>query len=238
MATGEIKVMYLAPLVVGRTHPEFRARWRQHADLAMGLGFWKYMSRYKQCDVLTAGEEGLPEDLLAHFRTADYGGVGQIYFHDAEALGATLSETDDVQTMCVDEVPTFGRELGVNLTGVVQSEVIPGAPGPITVIGAVHRVAGMDRETFSKKWLELGQEVARRPELASRVNRYVHNDAFPEAEYCDGFVELSFADVDNLLAFMGAMQESGLAEAENEFMDRSKMEAVITRETLLYDVVD
>jgi hypothetical protein len=234
MPMREIKVVYLAPLPGGRTHEAFRERWRAHGELAMGLPFWRHMTRYKQCDVLTAAELGLTGERTAQFRTAEFGGVGMVYFRDPAALEAA-SATEDAATMAADEHHTFGRELGANLVPTVEHVVIEGEPGPVTLVGAVHRREGLDRATFATRWRELGVELVKHLEVTGLLNRYVQNHALPEAECCDGFVELSFAAAAEIDGFTAALISSGLMAREREFLDHSRLEVVVTTENVLYD---
>jgi hypothetical protein len=234
MPTSEVKVVYLGPMPEGRTHEAFRERWREHGALAVGLPFWQHMTRYKQCDVLTPGERGLTPEQTAKFRTGDYGGVGMVYFRDAAALEAA-SASNDAATMTADERHTFGRELGANLVPTVEHVVVEGEPGPITLIGAVHRRAELDRAAFAARWRELGTELVTHPEVTGLVRRYVQNHTVADADYCDGFVELSFASPDDMDAFMGALRTSGLLARESEFLEHRRLEVVVTAENVLYD---
>jgi hypothetical protein len=230
----EIKVMYLAPLPSQRGHTAFRERWRAHGELAMGLSFWRHMTRYKQCDVLTAAELGLGAEQAAMYRLDEFGGLGIIYFRDAAALEAAV-ESDDGATMVEDERHAFGRELGANLVPTVEHVVINGEPGAVTLFGAVHRREGLDRRTFSESWRELGAALVRHPEVAGMVTRYVQNHALETPEYCDGFVELSFAAAQDVAPFTAALVRSGLMAKEREFLDHSRLEVVLTAENVLYD---
>jgi hypothetical protein len=231
---SEIKVVYLAPLPAGRSHAAFRDRWRAHGELAMGLPFWENMTRYKQCDVLTDDELGLPADQTASFLTADFGGVGMVYFRHVAAFEAA-SATRDAQTMTADELDTFGRELGTNLVPTEEHVVIDGEPGAVTLIAAVHRREGVERPVFSARWHQLGAALAAHGEVSGMVRRYVQSHALPGAEYCDGFVELSFSAAPEIAPFIAALNSSGLMAKEQEFIDHSRLAVVVTNENLLYD---
>ncbi|CAB4940996.1 unannotated protein [freshwater metagenome] len=229
--TNPAKVMYLAPLPDGRSHADFRARWRGHGALAMGLSLWEHHTRYKQCDTIVAGEHGVSEDVIARMHNGQYGGVGMIWLD----LDPVMGLVDDVETMAVDEVDTFGRRLGANLVPTEEHVIVDGEPGPITLVAALHRVDGVDRAGFKAGWLAVGAEFLARPALTGNVCRYVQNHAFPDAEYCDGFVEMSFASVEQMGAFMGELKGSGLLDMEREFLDHRRNEAVLTHENLLFE---
>jgi hypothetical protein len=235
MGDGRIKVMYLAPLPQGRSHEAFRPRWRQHGRLAMGLPMWQHMTRYKQCDVLVAGERGLTPEHLESMREDAYGGVGMIWFRDADALAAASADPD-VATMQRDEVETFGRELGTNLVPTGEQVLFDHGGSAITLVGAVHRREGLAREAFSREWRAFGEALTATPEVAGHARKYVQNHTIADAPWCDGFVELGFASADEFAAFMEAFAATaGFVEREGTFVDYGRLEVVLTAETVLYD---
>jgi len=196
---------------------------------------WRHMARYKQCDVLEAGERGLTSDRLRSMRVDAYGGVGMIWFRDADALGAATADPD-VATMQRDEVETFGRELGTNLVPTVEHVLFDHGGSAITLVGAVHRRQGLAREAFSGKWREFGEALTATPDVVGHARKYVQNHTLADAPWCDGFVELGFASADELAAFMEAFEGTeGFVEREGTFVDYGRLEVVLTAETVLYD---
>ena len=234
----QVKVMYFGPLPGGRSHTAFRSRWRQHGRLAMGLPMWRHMARYEQHDVLTAGEEQLSAAQLEGSRTDAYGGVGMIWFRDADAL-ASASADPDVAVMCTDEIATFGRELGVSLVPTTEHVVYDRGAGSITLIAVIWRQPSVTREEFSEQWLAMGELFAAAPELAGHVCRYVQNHALVGADGADGFVELGFQSAEELAAFMAEPRlTTWLTPIESEFVDYARIEIVVARRTVLYEETD
>jgi hypothetical protein len=235
MGDDRIKVMYSAPLPEERSHEAFLPRWRQHGRLAMGLPMWQHMSRYKQCDVLTAGECGLTPAHLESMSVDAYGGVGMIWFRDAAALAAATSDAD-VPVMQRDEVEAFGRELGTNLVPTGEHVLFDHGGSAITLVGAVHRRQGLEREKFSDQWREFGAVLAATPDVAGHARKYIQNHTIGAAPWCDGFVELGFGSADELTAFMEAFRATeGFVEREGTFVDYERLDLLLTAETVLYD---
>jgi hypothetical protein len=231
----QVKVMYYAPLPEGRSHAEFTPRWRQHGELAMGLPFWQHMAYYVQYDVLGSEDSDLPVEALSGTRNADYGGVGAIWFHDLAAL-TEAAESPDNRTMQIDEVQTFGRELGTNLVPTYEHVLLDEGPAPVTVMNALHRLEGVSRESFHEQWLDMGEQLLTKPELTRHLRRYVLDQALPDAEGWDGIVEIGFESTAEFFAFMGEpLISEWLFPHETGFIDVPRGQPLILTPTVLYD---
>ncbi|HEY6761225.1 MAG TPA: EthD domain-containing protein [Baekduia sp.] len=234
MGGQQVKVMYYAPLPEGRSHAAFSARWRQHGELAMGLPLWRHMARYVQFDALVAGQHGLADEQLGMLRNADYGGVGSIWFHSAEALAEAVADPDN-RRMEADELETFGRRLGSDLVAATEHVVIDRGPAAITVLNALHRTAGVSRASFSEQWRAMGDALAATPELARHVRSYVQDHALPDAEGWDGMVELGFDAPADFFAFVAEPKTSEwMMPHEAAFIDIPRGRPLITAGAVLY----
>jgi hypothetical protein len=199
--------MYYAPVPAGRSQSEFRSRWREHGEFAMSLPMWRNMTRYVQYVPVGAGEHGVDAAGLEMMSNGDYGGVGAIWFRDDDALQAATVDPDGGRIL-VDEVETFGRELGENLVATREHVLFDRGPGAITVMNKLHRVGGISRESFSEQWLEMGAQLIATPELARHLRRYVQSHALPGSNGWDGMVELEFDSSAEFFAFMAEPKTS------------------------------
>jgi hypothetical protein len=230
-----IKVMYFGPKPADRSHEAFRARWRQHGALAMGLPMWDHHIHYEQFDVLTAGEEGLLPEQAAMAATETYGGVGMIWMRDADAMAAVLVDPD-VSVMQTDEVETFGAELGESLVPTIEHVIYERGPGRITLIGRIVRQPDITRQQFSEQWAAMGPQVAATSELTRHCVSYRQNHALPDAAGADGFVQMGFDSAQDLAAFMAEPKiAEWLLPTEAAFVDASRLELVFAKQNVLYD---
>ncbi len=229
------KVMYYAPVPAGRSQAEFRARWREHGEFAMSLPMWRNMTRYVQYEVIAPGEHGVDAAGLEIMSNDRYGGVGAIWFRDEAALQAAIEDPDGAKVL-VDEVATFGRELGENLVATREHVILDQGPGAITVMNKLHRVAGVSRESFSEQWLEMGTELAATPELARHLRRYVQSHALPDSPGWDGMVELEFDSAADFFAFMAEPKANGwMFPREASFIDIPRGEPLMMVGEVFYD---
>lgn len=233
--SGPIKVMYAAPLVDGRTHDAFRARWAQHGELGMSLPMWQHMSRYQQFDALRADEHGLDPAVDAMLATPRYGGVGAVWIRDLAAVEGVMADPD-VQVMCADEVKTFGRELGTSLVPCEPHVVLDRGPASVFLFGQTWRQPGVEREEFAARWREHGRLFVANEDVSRHLTYYVQNHALPGADGADGFVELGFASLEALGAFLVEPAISGeLAEREAKFLRPEALDLLVCHERRLYD---
>jgi hypothetical protein len=229
------KVMYYAPVPDGRSRSEFRSRWREHGKFAMGLPMWRNMTRYVQYPVIGPGEHGVDAGQLEIMSNGKYGGVGAIWFRDDDALRAAVEDPDGSKVL-VDEVETFGRELGENLVATREHVILDQGPGAITVMNKLHRVAGVSRESFSEQWLQMGIELGATPELARHIRRYVQSHALPDSPGWDGMVELEFDSAANFFAFMAEPKATEwMFPREESFIDIPRGEPLMMAGEVFYD---
>jgi hypothetical protein len=95
------KLIYLARRNPSIEQADFTARWRRHGELGMSLPRWRNIWRYAQCDARPWDAAPLP---LA----AGYDGVGLVWYRSA---AARASHVDDAgrAVMANDEFETFDR---------------------------------------------------------------------------------------------------------------------------------
>jgi EthD domain len=237
MGEPEIKIVYYGPRPAGATRAAFRERWRQHGRLAMGTpDMWRHMSRYEQWDVLDEGEDGLTAEHLAVANGGDdVGGVGMIWFHDANALAEAIADPGS-GIMTVDELETFGGELGERLVPTTENVVVDKGPGALAMCSTVWRQPELTREQFSDQWRAMGDELAQRPELTRHLARYVQNHAVAEAPTFDGLVQLEFASPKDITAFMSEpLMTEWLLPTESRFHVFERLQTVLARRNVLYD---
>lgn len=229
-----VKVIYFAPRPEGRSRADFRDRWRRHGALGMSLPLWRHMLRYEHRDARSAAEVGVELPALAATAEDEYGGVGQIWIRDDEAL-ATIWADPDVRRMEVDEEETFGRQLGALQLPTREQVVFDRAPTAFSFMAVIHRADGVDREAFSAGWEASGAQLAA-ADMSAHLSRYVQNRVLPESDAADGVVELGFTSPEAAAAFFG---DPGLAEwlipKEAEFIDHGRMVSLLTTETVLFD---
>ena len=231
-----IKVMYFGPRPAGRSPAQFRERWREHGQLAMGLAMWDHHIHYEQFDVLAPGEEGLTEALAAISRHDTVGGVGMIWMRNTDALAKVTSDSEGVARMVADEIVTFGAPLGSLLVPTSEHVVYERAEGPIALIGKLHRRPTVTRDEFSRRWKELGAQFAASPALTRDPCRYCQNHALADAEGCDGYVQLEFQSAAALESFLAEpLLGEWLQPTEGEFIQSERIEVVIARRHLMYD---
>jgi EthD domain len=235
----QIKVMYYAPRPAGRTRPVFRERWRQHGRLAMGMPeMWQHMARYEQWDVLVDGEYALTPEHLAVANGSDaVGGVGMIWFHDADALAAAIADPGS-RVMTIDEREAFGVELGDRLVPTTENVVLDNGFGTLAMCSTVWRRPELTREEFSAQWRAMGIEFAQRTELARHLKRYVQNHAVSGAPGFDGLVQLEFDSAQDIAAFMAEpLLTEWLMPTESQFHVFERLETVIAHRQVIYDGV-
>jgi hypothetical protein len=201
----------------------------------MSLPMWRNMTRYVQYIAIGPGEHGVDADGLGMMSNGEYGGVGAIWFRDDDALQAATVDPDGERILS-DEVDTFGRELGENLVATREHVLLDRDPGAITVMNKLHRVDGISRETFSERWLEMGEQLIATPELARHLQGYVQSHAVPGSDGWDGMVELEF---DSPAAFFAFMAEPKTNEwmfpLEAAFIDIPRGEPLMLVGELFYE---
>jgi hypothetical protein len=174
-----------------------------------------------------------------------YDGLSVVWANDAEALVEGLAAAFDDEANFVDA----GRSVHVVAEEHVHIE--PAAPSPIVLVECLARLAEIDRQTFSRRWLEHAG-IAHRANKLGLLAGYVQSHALANDdprraglppsgagdEDWDGIVTAYFQSVAIAKRLFGMPLASEEAyEDEKTFFDHSKAVHLLTRRHVVKDLV-
>ena len=242
-----LKLVYLQRRQPRLTRAEFQEHWLEsHPRFAREL---PGVLRYVQYATL------LDDPVSASLAQASegrepYDGLTAVWFADAESFTAGM-EHPLVESALADERHFLDHTRSVALLVREHVHVEPAAPSPIVLVECLARPDGIDRSTFSERWLAHA-EMGRRAHAAGYLAGYIQNHAFPEGEEgvpvlaaegtsgesWDGVVTAYFQSV----AIAKELFESPFAseeafEDERGFIDHAKGVYMLARRHVAKDLV-
>jgi hypothetical protein len=227
------KLIYLA-----RRHPsieqaDFTARWRRHGQLGMSLPRWRNIWRYAQCDARPWNAAPLP---LA----VDYDGVGLVWYRSAEARASHVDDAGRA-VMAHDERETFDRPVRDGSFVAREIALRPLPCGGLKLFCFLFVRPDAATETVARH-LEGPRAAlltgALRP--AGTGAGYILNLAQTDGALgsaglgCAAVDEIGFESSALAARFLTPSLFANLAASQDAVIAR--MTAVLTRETLLYQV--
>jgi hypothetical protein len=174
-----------------------------------------------------------------------YDGLSVVWAKDAAALVAGLNAAVE------DEANFVDAKRSVHVVADEHVHIEPSAPSPIVLVECLARLAGIDRETFSSRWLQHAGIAHKANELGLLAG-YVQNHALanddprraglpsPGAgdEDWDGVVNAYFQSIAIAKRLFGMPLASEEAyEDEKTFFDHSKAVHLLTRRHVVKDFV-
>jgi uncharacterized protein (TIGR02118 family) len=226
------KRLYLARRKPALTRDQFRARWRQHGNLAMSFMArqnWENVTAYIHFDPLreASGIAGASDD---------YDAIGWIRFKDIEARKRHVQFAEARAVLEADEDEFFAAR--VNTTGMVTFETTlrDGPPTGVTKFCFLKRKHELTPDEFAEHWANRHAPLLLN--AVPSVQRYAQNHPLPPEKGgawslgCDGVEESWFASLDDLKAAHAASAMKEVDADRRRFVQDCVV--VIARQVVLY----
>jgi hypothetical protein len=238
--TIQPKQLYLARRSPALTLAEFRARWRRHGELAMGLPLWHNIFRYTQGDSIE-----VPAGTRSRLQGFDdsYDGIATVWFNDVAAVGAIPADPDH-PILLRDEDEIFDRPVGE--TSIFTDEVVERDLGAtmVKLVLLVRRHPGLAQAEFEAAWgaqtpalerAEAGWKLVRSYRRSVAIEMPGLDPSASSLGGYDGIAEIGFASLEDLTE---AVADDAFVRALDDgfsvYGDPSRRVALVTTELLLY----